>query len=94
MKYQLMQLAEDHGLWVSTHTAENKGSVDRFIVSTLGGKPKTDFGGRLKPRHLGRMFPGCSREAHRVLRDAWQVTLVDPQWNRNSVLWNVLEKLA
>jgi hypothetical protein len=33
----------------------------------------------------------CHRDAVRALCSAWQVTVIDPEWGRPDVLWQVLE---
>ncbi|MFI8833583.1 DUF6919 domain-containing protein [Streptomyces afghaniensis] len=39
---------------------------------------------------MRRILPGCDRLAVRKVARAWQVTLIDPVWGRNTVLWPVL----
>lgn len=36
----------------------------------------------------------CHPDAVRELCDAWQVTLIDPQWGRNDLLWPPLREFA
>jgi hypothetical protein len=36
----------------------------------------------------------CHPDAIQALTGAWQVTLIDPQWGRNDLLWPVLEAFA
>ncbi|WP_189786727.1 DUF6919 domain-containing protein [Streptomyces capitiformicae] len=37
-----------------------------------------------------RIFPGCDRQAVRKVATAWQITLIDLQWGRDTVLWPFL----
>ncbi|MDX2576715.1 hypothetical protein PV332_14675 [Streptomyces scabiei] len=39
---------------------------------------------------MRRILPGCDRQAVREVAAAWQVTLIDPVWGRNTVLWPLL----
>jgi hypothetical protein len=36
----------------------------------------------------------CNPAAVETLCQAWQITLIDPQWARNDHLWPVLRKLG
>jgi uncharacterized protein DUF6919 len=39
-------------------------------------------------------LPYCHREVVDAVCGAWQITLIDPQWDRNDVLWTVLQRFA
>ena len=36
----------------------------------------------------------CHPAAVETLYDAWQVTLIDPEWGRNDILWPTLQRFA
>jgi hypothetical protein len=65
------------------------------VVTMDDGRPFTEFGARL-PRKELRYFYGdaCHADAAEAVCAAWQITIIDPQWGRNDVLWPVLEKFA
>lgn len=52
----------------------------------------TAIGDRMPPRAVGRTFPGCDRQAVREVVGAWQVTLIDPEWGRDTLLWPFLTR--
>lgn len=57
-----------------------------------GRQITTDFG--WSPGHrrmISSVWPGISSSARRALRQATILTLVDPGWGRNDVLWAALE---
>ncbi|WP_043271970.1 hypothetical protein [Streptomyces sp. CT34] len=63
------------------------GSVD---VTRWGSRINTGIGDFLKPRSVRRTFPGCHADALCGVIGAWQVTVVDPEWGRNDLLWPTL----
>ncbi len=36
----------------------------------------------------------CHPDAIEALRTEWQVTIIDPEWGRNDMLWPVLKSFA
>ncbi|MFF7023025.1 DUF6919 domain-containing protein [Streptomyces klenkii] len=62
------------------------------IVTRAGGEDCTGFGRTMSPRHVRHIFQGCNRQALDALVGAWQVSVVDPVWGRNDVLWPVLSR--
>ncbi|ALV39329.1 hypothetical protein [Streptomyces sp. CdTB01] len=64
-----------------------RGAVD---VTLWGTSVNTGMGDWLPPRAVRRILPGCDRQAVREVAAAWQVTLIDPVWGRNTVLWPLL----
>ncbi|MGW2082305.1 DUF6919 domain-containing protein [Streptomyces sp. NPDC001939] len=38
------------------------------------------------------MFPDCHAEAVQDVIGSWQVTIVDPEWGRNDLLWPLLQR--
>lgn len=63
-------------------------------VTLLNGRRHTGFGTQLSRRHLRWTYAECNREAQRALSDAWQVTLVDPEWGRDDRLWPLLRRVV
>lgn len=68
-----------------------RGAVD---VTTWGARVNTGIGNRVPPRAVRRIFPGCHPQAVRAVHDAWQITVIDPVWGRNTLLWPVLRRLV
>jgi hypothetical protein len=60
-----------------------------------GGEAVTRFSVRLPRRHLRDPHVGygiCHSDAVAALYRAWQVTVIDPVWGRDDVLWPALEQ--
>lgn len=87
---RLTETARDAGLLLAVHRAERPGPVREIPVTTWAGEPHTAFGLHLRRRDLRRWFIGCHREALCAVSGAYQVTLADPQWGRDSLLWPFL----
>lgn len=68
-----------------------RGAVD---VTTWGARVNTGTGNRVPPRAVRRILPGCRPQAVRAVRDAWQITVIDPVLGRNTLLWPVLRRLV
>lgn len=54
----------------------------------------TWFGTQVPRRHIRSPHLGygiCRRDAVRALCSAWQVTIIDPEWGRPGLLWDVLD---
>lgn len=58
------------------------------------GREVTSFGsfGSVPPRRLTGRDEGISDEMAGVLRSSWRVTVVDPEWGRDDVLWPALDE--
>lgn len=97
--------AEHTGIWCFVYQADRR----RFrwrrrpaeergeIVTTVNYSPATGFGHRLSERFLcGECSPfnGCHGDVLDAVCDAWQVTLIDPEWGRNDLLWPLLDEVA
>jgi hypothetical protein len=67
---------------------------DRSVtVTTRDGEHETYFGVHLPRRHIRHRWIGygiCHRDAVKALCAAWQVTVIDPEWGRAGLLWDVL----
>lgn len=63
------------------------------VVTTRGGQPHTRSGVQLPRRHIRSGITGygiCHRDAVSALCEAAQVTVIDPEWGRPGLLWDVL----
>jgi hypothetical protein len=58
-------------------------------VTRCAGRIHTSFGRRIPVGDL--TYGECSPQMRRVLRGSWQVTVVDPEWGRNDLLWETLD---
>jgi hypothetical protein len=65
----------------------------RGVTGTLrGGQPYTEFGEYLPPRVLRQIWSGVSRPAFAAVANAWQVTVIAPDYGRNDRVWAVLDE--
>ncbi|MEU0030755.1 hypothetical protein [Streptomyces sp. NPDC006335] len=69
---------------------DENGERNAVDVTTWGARVNTGMGNWVPPRAVRRILPGCDRRAVREVARAWQVTLIDPVWGRNTVLWPAL----
>jgi hypothetical protein len=95
---RLISAANDAGMIVVAH---DPAVIPRWrfrygrsvTVTRVGGRRFTGFGAQVPRRHIRDGWIGygiCSREAQAALCAAWQVTLIDPEWGRAGLLWQVL----
>ena len=64
------------------------------VTGTIrGGRDYTVFGEHMPPRIVRHIWQGISRHALDQVVDAWQLTLVDPEYGRNDRLWPLLDDL-
>ncbi|MGW4784930.1 DUF6919 domain-containing protein [Streptomyces sp. NPDC004230] len=70
------------------------GHRDGVTVTTVDGDDWTSFGWQLSKRDLRGRWPAhlIHHDAFRQLRAAIQLTVVDPQYGRDDVLWDVLAR--
>jgi hypothetical protein len=61
-----------------------------MTVTTCNGEPFTVFGIYLPPSEIEFMYRRCHRDARATVLGAHQVTIIDPVWGRNDVLWPAL----
>ena len=62
-----------------------------------GEQETTWFGGAMSRADIedeDTSFGACHPDAIKAIFSGWQVTIVDPEWGRNDVLWPVLEGFA
>lgn len=70
------------------------GYKQSVTVTQVNGEQFTGFGVRIPRRHIRDPHIGhgmCGREAVDALCSAWQVTIVDLEWGRERLLWDVLD---
>ena len=70
---------------------------NRIPVTLAGDQENTWFGYHLDRAAIEDDQAGygiCHPAAVKALCTAWQVTIIDPEWGRNDVLWPVLESFA
>ncbi len=66
-----------------------------ITVTLVGGEPCTWDGGVESRSELEYHHSlTCHPDAIAALCEAWQITIVDPQWGRNDLLWPLLEAFA
>lgn len=63
-----------------------------YTCTLRGGEPYTEFGAYLPPRILRQIWRGISRPAMAEIADAWQVTVIDPDFGRDDRLWPALDQ--
>lgn len=87
----------DAGLILLAHTPASEGHVQAATVTVTLEEDYsyTTYGGHV-PREVLRDHygEGFHPEALDALFGAWQVTLIDPEWGRNDVLWPALQRFA
>lgn len=89
---KLKQAAKDHPdlLLIVTHTKSRRRATPIVPVTMRRGQGYTWFGGRMTRRYIRFAFRGCHRDGLNALTDAWQVTLIDLVWGRDTVLWPLI----
>jgi hypothetical protein len=95
---RLRCLARRAGLLAITHSPALlprwRIRYDRAVtVSRHDGQDCTWFGARLSRRHLASPVTGygeCGKDAVAAVCGAWQVAVIDPEWERPDLLWDVL----
>ncbi len=81
----------------ATAASAEHGQETRISVTLAGDQENTWFGssytrGDIEDDQAG--YGICRPGAIEALCAAWQVTIIDPEWGRNDVLWPVLESFA
>ncbi len=73
------------------------GCRSSVAVTREDGQPVSWFGAHLSRRYLRDGWTGygtCHRSAVSDVCRAWQVTIIDPQWGRPELLWQVLSSVV
>ncbi|MGW7597240.1 DUF6919 domain-containing protein [Streptomyces antimycoticus] len=82
--------AKRAGIEVIAHRADS-GWRDGEVVTRVDGEPYTWFGRTMGRRgQIAYEWPGVGGRAVRELRTATYLTLIDPVWGRDNVLWPAL----
>ena len=71
--------------------------VQSVAVTRYAGQDVTWFGVQVPRGHITSRITGygiCHRDAVDALCGAWQITIIDPQWGRNTVLWDTLAAVS
>lgn len=92
----LTRQARAAGLLVVQTMATRRRQIDyrtAVTVSQWDGKVHTEFGATLTRSHLRWVYQELPDEALDAITSAIQVTLIDPEWGRQDVLWRVLERM-
>lgn len=91
----LVAAAAQTNLLITASRAGEKGWRTVEVVSLDNGCEITWAGGAQSIAAIHELYGWCCHEAAvEALRNAWQVTLIDPVWGRNDVLWPVLKAFA
>lgn len=95
--WRIAGAAERAGLTVITHDPAGRprwGTRGQAVpVTREDGEDCTWFGAQVSRHHLSDSwtgFGGCHRDAVRAVLRAYQVTVIDPEWGRPGLLWEVL----
>ncbi|MBO2461630.1 DUF6919 domain-containing protein [Actinomadura violacea] len=95
MMERLRELADRHGLEYRIHQGfTRRRSGEWAITVSEYGSYADDLGRQQDRADLSWWAAVCSPPALLALKRAWQVTLVDPRWDRPGYLWRVLEEVA
>jgi hypothetical protein len=72
--------------------AYRPGSVGESVIPvTISGlMPVTQVGGASSAEIIDGAFEDVHPEGRAALRSAWQVTVIDPRWGRNDLLWDLV----
>lgn len=95
---RLLNILSGGGFIIRIERAGQRMSWKRAVpVSLDDGSVCTTFGAKLSRRFIRDDWEGygiCHPDAVRALCDAYQVTVIDPEWGRNDRLWPALERFA
>lgn len=91
---QLAAAVADAGMLVLRHEHTAARSREEIPVTTHADDLCTSFGRHWTRRQLRSNYLDCSDEAVAALCNATQLTIVDPVWGRDDVLWPLLTTAA
>lgn len=91
---RLRRAAEAARLTVIVHEPadRSRGLGGDVVVTRVDGSPYTGFGAKLNRRVMKGQWPVISRDALQQVLGAWQVTVIDLEWGRDTVLWQALDR--
>ena len=92
----LVAAAELVGLTIVQHDMTPGRHAEGVPVTRSQGRDHTAFGRYLSVRDLRTIWPPqiIGRRAFDRVAEAWQLTLIDPEWGREDVLWEVLAEVV
>lgn len=90
--HSLARMAEAQRLTILVRVADRGHCLPGVTVTRIDGETHTTFGGRLSRRYLRHMWHGVGRDALAEVTGALQVTLIDPEFDRNDRLWPALDE--
>ncbi|MFF8414691.1 DUF6919 domain-containing protein [Streptomyces omiyaensis] len=93
---RLTAAAEEAGLLVLNRGLAFDGNLDGIVVTQVDGKDYTTYGRPMTPEALRVTWPEriIGRTAFTRVTQAWQLTLVDPEWGPSGRLWEVLASVV
>jgi hypothetical protein len=92
---RLMAAAAGSDLIITAARAGHEDSGPLYCITRQGKRENTWDGGAETRKSLRNGYGQfCDPQVADALCAAWQVTLIDPEWGRNDVLWAVLEQFA
>ena len=96
LRDRLVAAAEVAGLTVVQHDLTPRRHAEGVPVTRCLGRVHTRFGGFLSARHLRGVWQPeiIGRRAFEKVTAAWQLTLIDPEWGRDDVLWEALAEVV
>jgi hypothetical protein len=97
MHERLTRLVSGTRLKMVTHSTYRWGPradyTDAFVVSMIGDQEVTHFGARLSQRELSLIWSGIQGHLFEQIVPLHQVTITDPEWGPQRLLWDRLEQL-
>jgi hypothetical protein len=91
MRARLHSMAAGTGLQVIEHRgAPFRAKRTGVPVTTRAGATYTTFGVTLPRGYVRSSYDGVSAAGLQALCNAWQITIVDPDWDRPNLLWETL----
>ncbi|WP_374778708.1 hypothetical protein OG756_42150 (plasmid) [Streptomyces sp. NBC_01310] len=96
LRDRLVAAAEVAGLTVVQHDMTPRRHAEGFPVTRCTGTVHTRFGRFLPVRDLRTVWQPeiIGRRVFDKVAAAWQLTLVDPEWGRDDVLWEALAEVV
>lgn len=96
LRDRLVAAAEMAGLTVVQHDMTPRRHSEGIPVTKVGGHDYTWFGRHLRIDDLRTLWPKkfIDFRAYDRVIEAWQLTLVDPEWGREDVLWEALAEVV
>ncbi|MFF7258609.1 DUF6919 domain-containing protein [Streptomyces microflavus] len=96
LRDRLVAAAEVAGLTVVQHDMTPRRHAEGVPVTRSLGRARTHFGRFLPVRDLRTVWQPeiIGRRTFEKVAAAWQLTLIDPEWGRDDVLWEALAEVV